>query len=123
MYQDLAHKVDNKRILIVLAGSFQPNGSMFEYAKAWINLLIRNGWEVGFCGVPAVLRKIDDACSKYELPVELDSGPNYYKALSLTSLLNTGAAKRLVKTCLISLTSFSLLHVILLIDLFLSGTS
>lgn len=94
MHLDLSHKVDRKKILLVLSGTFQPNAGMFEYGKAWISLLLREGWEVGICGVAAVLQEIHEPCAKFEIPGEYDSGSKFYKAISMTSLIDAGSAKR-----------------------------
>lgn len=94
MHLDLSHKVTRKRILLVWSGTFKPNAGMFEYGKAWINLLVRQGWEIGVCGLALVLREIHEPCTKFEITGERDSGPKFYKAISLTSLFDTSSAKR-----------------------------
>ena len=95
MQLDLRDKLKGNRILIVLSGTFSSNGGMFEYAKAWVDFLIRRGWEVGFCGVKPVLEAINESCDKFEIPL-YGVGSRLYKSVAITSLFNAGAAKKLV---------------------------
>ncbi len=106
MEVDFSSLVSEKRILLVLNGTFSPVGGMYEYAQAWLDLLARNNWQVGFCGSASVTNLQVDELDKYITPSELDGASNYYKALAVTSLFKAGCARRFYQSIFEHISNF-----------------
>lgn len=104
---DASALVSRKRILLVLCGTFDVNGGMTEYARAWVALLLRRQWEVGICAINELAATFPQEVLRFPIKGKRTTGARLYRALSIASLLNLPPASSLVRKIAACISAFN----------------